>query len=367
MIKVLGYFKYSVITFLSVLSMSLSASALSMQFIVTMPPVITKGSVAEFDVFGAGAGAQVFILILNNSDDLKHYQGLTLRYIVEYLPGSGGGKKRLYEGISYPFTMTPREQVPPISSKDFLKKNNYTVKVSLSKTLFELSDTDPLKIQFLNTQKIPDGKVRYTMKLEHGLKDLDTKTSVHSIINSSSVELISPGAAASESPPTEFNTNPLFLWTSDLPPNIYGNDDVYTIRIYKARSGESVAQAMSGIPVVEAGTKTNQYQVPKQQYRFLPGAVYYWEVVGYVKGLTTSEIKSSPFGFRMAKPVNPAFWEVITILKQVYGEDVLEKVYNYDAAVTIKRDGEVIDVGELRELVREIQADKYSIQSTQVD
>lgn len=337
-----------------------------MQFIVTMPTVITKGTVTEFDLFGTGSGAQVFIIILDNGGDIKHYRGLTLRYRVDYLPGDGSPKKKLYEGISYPFTMAPHEQVPPISSKDFLKKNNHTVKASISKTLFELSNTDPLKKQFLDTQKIPDGTVRYTMKLEHKFSILDVQTSDHIVLNTSTVELLTPGAAVSGNPPVEYNTNPLFIWTSDIPPNIYGSADVFTVRIFKARIGESAAQALSGIPVVERGTRTTQYQVPQQDYRFTPGAVYYWEVIGYVKGIATSEIKSGPFGFRMAKPINIEFWEVVNTLKQVYGEDILEKIYEYDAAVTIKRDGKTIDIQELKEIIRKIKAEEFSIQSTHV-
>ncbi len=365
--RILRFLQCRVIILLIVVSFTRSVSALSMQFLVTMPPVITKGTVTEFDLFGDGTGSQVFIVILDNSTDLKHYQGLTLWYRVDYIPGSGGGKKKLYEGVSYTFAMAPREKVPPVSSKDFLKKNNHLVKVSLSKTIYKLPDTDPLKVQFLTSQKIPDGKVRYTMKLRCGFKDEEVQTSDHSIVNSSTVELITPGAAASGNPPTEFNTNPLFIWTSDLPPNIYGNDDVYRIRIYKARSGQSMAQAMSGAPVHEAGTKDAQYQIPQGKYRFIPGAVYYWEVIGFVKGVNTTEIKSSPFGFRMAKPINPAFWEVVNALRQIYDEEVLEKIYDYDAEVTIRKNGRVIDIQELRKLVQQIRSGAYSIQSTQVD
>jgi len=53
-------------------------------------------------------------------------------------------------------------------------------------------------------------------------------------------------------------------------------------------------------------------------------------------------------------------------LKQVYGEDILEKIYEYDAAVTIKRDGKTIDIQELKEIIRKIKAEEFSIQSTHV-
>jgi len=344
-----------------------NSSALNMQFIVTMPPVITGGTITQFDVFGSGLGAQIFTLILDNIKDNTSYTGLTLRYRVHYYQQSGGGRKLLYEGISNQFSMLPNEYVPPISSKDFLKKNNPLVKVSLRTTIFELSDTDPLKQQFLSTQKIPDGKVRYTMTLEHNGSPYTEQYSEHAVINTSKVELVTPGAQATDLIQTIFNPNPVFIWNSDLPPNIYGNDDVFEVRIYKANTGESAAQALSRVPVVKAGTKTLQYKLPDEGYRLIPGATYYWEVIGFVKGISTSEIKSSPFGFKMTKPVNPKVQEVINTIKPIYDESILEKIYEYDSDVVIKIDGHEKDVNELRELVQKILTEESSIQYTTVE
>lgn len=149
------------------------AFALDLQFIVTMPSVITEGTLVQFDVFGTGTGAQVFLVIVDNSADSKSYTGLTLRYKVDYYQQGGGSWKPLYEGLSNIFSIQAHKSIPPISSKDFLKKNNPAVPVSLKITIFELSDTDPLKKQFLDTQKIPDGKIRYTMILQGGTVNVE--------------------------------------------------------------------------------------------------------------------------------------------------------------------------------------------------
>lgn len=348
------------ITFL----LSRTVFALNMQFIVTMPPVITEGSITQFDIFGSGIGAQIFTIMLDNINDNTTYTALTLRYRVHYYQQSGGGRKLLYEGLSNQFTLLPDEYVPTISSKDFLKKNNPAVKVSLRTTLFELSDSDPLKQQFLATQKIPDGKVRYTMTLEPDNKEEYEEVTV---INTSKVELVTPGAPATDLIQTIFNPNPVFIWNSDLPPNIYGSDDVFEIGIYKANSGESPAQALSREPVVKAGTTRLDYKLPDDGYRLIPGATYYWEVIGFVKGISTSEIKSSPFGFKMSKPVNPKVQEVINTIKPIYDESVLEKIYEYDSDVTIKIDGQEKDVNDLRELVQKILTEESSIHYTTVE
>lgn len=353
--------------FVLLLLISHTAFALRMQFIVTMPPVITEGTVVQFDVFGTGTGAQVFTVIIDNINDNTTYTGLTLRYRVYYYQQGGGYSGILYEGLSNQFSMNPNEYVPPISSKDFLKKNNPAVKVSLQTTVFELSDTDPLKKQFLNTQMIPDGKIKYTMILEHNGIAHSTQESEHTVINTSKVELVTPGSSPSDLLTTIFNSNPIFIWNSDLPPNVYGSDDVFEIRVYKASSGESAAQAMSKVPVVREGTTILQYKLPDQGYRLIPGATYYWEVIGFIKGISTSEIKGSPLGFKMSKPVNPKVQEVINIINPVYDEATLEKIYDYDSDVIIKIDGHEKDVNELRELVQKILLEEYSIHNTKVE
>jgi len=329
--------------------------------------MITKGSVTQFDVFGSGVGAQIFVVILSNSGDANLHTGLRLRYRVEYSQQGAGTTKRLYEGLSNIFIMSPGENVPPISSTDFLKKNNPAVKVSLITTVYELSDTDPLKKQFLNTQTIPDGKIKYILILEKNGVVHTTEFSEHTVINSTNVELISPGSSPSGTIVTVFDPHPMFLWTSDLPPYVYGPSDVFQIRIYKAQSGESVAQAMSRIPVIRTGVKELQYKEPDAGYQFIPGATYYWEVIGFVKGITTTEVKSSPYGFKMSKPLNPAVQEVVNTLKQVYGEEILQEIYEYDSDVSMKIDGRTIAINELKDIVQRILSGEYSIQSTTVE
>lgn len=356
---------FFVVPFLLLLCLRSTVFSLSMQFVVTMPSIITNGSIIQFDVFGNGSGSQVFVLIVNNSGDLNTYTNLSLRYRVSYFQSGGGSEKILYEGLSNTFTIAPNEIVPPISSTDFLHKNNPTVKISLKTTVVELSDSDPLKKKFLDTQTLPDGKIRYTMILEGA--SVPDETSDHTIINTTKVELISPGSSSSGSAAILYDPHPVLIWTSDLPPYIYGNDDVFEVRIYKAQGQESFGEALSRIPVIRAGSKENQYKVPDAGYQFTPGATYYWEVVGFVKGVTTTEIKSSPLAFKMTKPVNPKVQEVIAALKLVYGEDVLEKIYEYDSDVTIKIDGKTVDAGELKATVQQVLSGEYSIQSAVVE
>jgi hypothetical protein len=69
----------------------------------------------------------------------------------------------------------------------------------------------------------------------------------------------------------------------------------------------------------------------------------------------------------MSKTVNPKVQEVITIIKPVYDESILEKIYEYDSDVIIKIDGQEKDVNELRDLVQEILTEEKSIDYTTVE
>ena len=175
--------------------------ALSMQFVVIMPSVVTQSTVTQFDIFGTGIGAHVFIVTLSNIGDTHVYDDLYLVYQVDYIPKDGVNKeeKIIYKGKSRSFSMDPDEHVPPISSTEFLKFENYSVKTSIRTTETAINDNDPLKIKFIDTQRIPDGRVRYTMTLLNSNNVVDQQSKELLILNSSKVDLVAPGAAPSQS------------------------------------------------------------------------------------------------------------------------------------------------------------------------
>jgi hypothetical protein len=340
-----------------------------MQFVVIMPSVVTQSTVTQFDIFGTGIGAPVFIVSLSNIGDTNIYNDLYLIYQVDYIPKEGinGEEKIIYKGKSRSFSLDSNEYVSPISSKEFLKFENYSVKTSIRTTLTTIDDSDPLKVKFINTQRIPDGRVRYTMTLLRSNDAVDQQSKELLILNSSKVELVSPGVAPSGFVPDVYESNPIFTWTSDIPPNIYENSDVFEIRIYRAFKGEEAAQVMNRLPVVKEGVKTYTFRYPTGGPQLIPGATYYWEVIGFLKSHTTTKIRSTPYVFKMSRTANPNVLEVINILKQYpseYTKEIIEEISEYDSDVIIKINNKTNGIEELRTLINEFKSQKHSVIST---
>jgi hypothetical protein len=338
--------------------------AVTMDFIVHVPKVVTDGSVTQFDVFGEGVGAQIFTLILRNPADTI-VNNLYLNYKVDYCPPQSGLIK-LYEGESNVFSMDVREVIY-LSSTRFLDKG--ADKASLITDVYELPDGE-LKDKLYASQKMPDGIVRYTMRLQGDGIDIK-KYSDHTIINASTITLISPGASPSGPVISIIDPHPVFTWTSDLVSSI--NQDLFEIRVYEARSGESYTEAMSRRPVVQERTSTFSFRYPYTGHQLQSGFTYYWEVIGFPASQLSEELKSDPFCFKMIKTVNPKVQEVINILKQYpqeYTSDVLNKILSYDSDVILKISGggstKAISTQELWELIGKFISGEHSVLSTTV-
>jgi hypothetical protein len=253
------------------------------------------------------------------------------------------------------------------TNQQFLVKNNPAVTVSLQTTIHECNDIETKKL-LLDAQKAPDGTLQYTMILSKPDMAPFPISSIHEILNISKLNCLAPGVSPSDYIPPVFDPLPVFFWVSDLKPGIYGTDPVFEIRVYKAQSGESAAEALSKKPVFSQKVNDWQFRYPQSAATLVPGAVYYWEVAGVLKGSSESEIKSSPYVFRLADLTdNPDFAAIMNLLKRVYGEDILKKIYDYNAHAAITIDGSVKTVDDLRALIERIQAKDLSIKSTRVE
>lgn len=340
--------------------------AVTMDFIVYVPKVVTDGTVTQFDVFGEGIGAQIFSVILHNTSDSTE-NNLSLNYKVDYYPPQSTVTK-IYEGESNYFSMSIGEYIN-LSSTVFLNKNQH--KASLTMDIYELPDGE-LKDKLYASQKMPDGIIRYTMTLKkNGVIIPLPKYSDHTIVNSSSITLISPGAEPSALVITIIDPHPVFTWTSDLVSSI--NRDLFEIRVYEARSGEPYTEAMSRRPVVQERTNSFTFRYPYTGHQLQSGFTYYWEVIGFPTNQMTEELKSTPFCFKLTKTVNPKVLEVVNILKmypQEYSIQVLNKIAAFDTDVTIRITGEgkteTINTHELRELIRKFISGEHSVLSTSV-
>jgi hypothetical protein len=349
--------------FLSVF-IALPAFPLSVDLIPSIY-ILTNVDLSQFDINGSGVTLQMFMLKIDNAGDTNTYTDCEIAYYTDYV--SGSQTNIIYRGRSNKFTMSPGEIVF-IRSNDFLIKNNPAVKVSLQWTDMELPDEE-FKRRVYDNQTMPNGELQYRVALRVGGTEIGQDEFRVQVLNSTSIELISPGAEAGGMLPLVGDPNPALIWTSDLTPGLYDPlpvSDIFEARVYKARSGETMAQATSRSPIQRIRTNMHQVQYPPTGEQLIPGVTYYWEVTGFLKGLTNAKTESNVFGFKIIKPVNSRVEEVLSLLRLIYDESIIEQVYDYSEDVSIRIDGQNVDIDELRKLVQSILADEKEIQSTQV-
>jgi hypothetical protein len=321
--------------------------AVSFSFTVLLPPVVTKTDLGQFDIFGNGSGPVMYTFTVGNNEG-KTVTGLQLRYKVECHIRSSGKDVLLFEGLSNVFSLDTNEFLVE-TNQQFLVKNNPAVTISLQTTIHECNDIETKKL-LLDAQKAPDGTLQYTMILSKPDMAPFPISSIHEILNISKLNCLAPGVSPSDYIPPVFDPLPVFFWVSDLKPGIYA------------------AEALSKKPVFSQKVNDWQFRYPQSAATLVPGAVYYWEVAGVLKGSSESEIKSSPYVFRLADLTdNPDFAAIMNLLKRVYGEDILKKIYDYNAHAAITIDGSVKTVDDLRALIERIQAKDLSIKSTRVE
>jgi hypothetical protein len=340
-----------------------AAFALQLHVIPVLPPVITNPDVSTFDIFGTGVTSPMFVIRIDNTGDTAH-TGLRLRYKMFYVE-AGNPPDKLYEGISNTFGIAAGS-VLVVNSSDFLKKNNTSSEIYIQSTSFDVGEA-AFKQKLFNSQRMPDGELTFELTLLKGWSEFSSDGFSCQVLNASNVECVSPGAPAPSSPLTIADEQPVFIWTSDLQiKNGVDYGDAFELCLYKARSGESMAEAVSRAPVFRKRTSELQLKYPAQAPDLIPGAVYYWQVTGFLRGITSSQIKSGFSSFRLQAPLNAEMQEILALLRLIYDESVLEQIYDYSEDVTVIIDGETVDASGLRKLVTEITAGKAAIQSTTV-
>lgn len=338
-------------------------------FISTMPSVITNISPADFDVARSGAENQVFVAYIDNLGNLDTLRNVHVQYIVTLRLSPVAGPKtveKLYECKSNVFSLAPNESRSQVTSKAFFD-GAPGAKFYKANTLFELSESE-IRERYFRTQRVPDGQIVQTMVL----KDADENTIInagshsHTILNATNISLISPGRESSMETPVLQESNPVFVWSSDLPPHIYGTSPVYEFRLYEARGGESAHEAARRAPVYSEKTTVFTLRYPPSAPRLVSGTVYYWEIVGYLKGFSSSTLASELFGFMYVGEANPEIDEILRILSKVCGEDELKEVFPYRERAEIRIEADPAEISGLREAVDSMATGTYRVLGTGV-
>ncbi|MBN1756706.1 MAG: hypothetical protein JW863_00215 [Chitinispirillaceae bacterium] len=337
------------------------ARSLDLQYIPVLPPVITNPSLSQIDLFGEGVGTPMYILNLNNVGDTATYRRCVIRYsaVLEFSDNGTQRRQTIYEGLTAEFTVFPNENIN-ISSTEFMKPNNSSVRTSLKYMAYQLDDM-ALKERMLSSMMIPDGTLTFSLELFPAVDQNDDNNSFsHMIMNPSTIDLIAPGADADLPAEEVITRRPFFSWVSQLHPGIYNNEDVFELRIYEARPGVSSAEAIARPPYFSQRVNAFNLRYPADARALTPGYTYYWEVIGILRGAFTSEIRSNIFAFRIAPLVdstavyNPRnIDEVLEILRPVIGDETVKEMREYVSG-TIRLDNKMISKEELSDVIRQI-------------
>ncbi len=338
-------------------------------FISTMPSVITNITPSDFDIARSGAENQVFVAYIDNLGNFDSLKNVRVRYTVtlQLSPVSGPEtREKLYECESNLFSLGPNETRSQVTSKAFFD-GDPGARFYKERTIFELSDSE-IRERYFRTQRVPDGQVIQEMVLlDQANKEVaDGGRHSHTILNATNISLISPGRESSRDIPMLHESNPVFMWSSDLPPHIYGETPVYEIRLYEARGSESAHEAARRAPIYSERTTVFTFRYPAHAPRLVSGTVYYWEIVGFLKGFSSSTLRSELFGFMFLGKANPEIDEILRILSKVCSQDELNEVlpFRERAEISIENDG--ADVSELRESVDSMVTGKYRVIGTGV-
>ena len=115
------------------------------------------------------------------------------------------------------------------------------------------------------------------------------------------------------------------------------------------------------MPIFTGRRNAFQFQYPADGRQLIPGYTYYWQVIGYVKGTSTTEIRSEVYGFRLLPVTDPRVLEVLAILQMILDNTILDQVDGYVSGVTVRINGVEKSTAELRETVMKIQIGEFSI------
>jgi hypothetical protein len=337
---------------------SIFAQLPDLQFTVSVPSVITHITPADFDIVNSGKIYPVFTLAVSNLGNPDSARNCRLRYTIHLRlsPVSATGvSERIYEARSNRFSLSPGEMAT-VTSVDYFNATP-GAKMYHSTTDFELSDSE-LRQRFIETQRVPDGQIIQEMVLytdDGGGRVIDRSGPVyHTILNATTIMLLSPGSDAFNDLPIISDPNPLFTWTSDLPPHIYGQSPVYELSIYEARSGQSGIEAVNTTPILSLTTSEPVIRFPRTTRRLISGKHYFWRVKGYLKGFTASALTSNVYGFIFEESINPEVLEALRILRLICSESDLKPVESYRKDVSIHIKSDAKGIAELRAEVGKI-------------
>ena len=339
---------------------------LRLELKTNMPPVVTNVNLSHYDFYATGTGGTIFTIKIFN-DNSESYNDLQLIYqLLLKMPEDSDYKEMLYNTTNK-FDISSNEKIVEVTSKEFVQVNHPDARFT-RQYLGRYGDYKGVRAKILDAGKIMTTKVRFIITLTGPDHPSLTQELSGQILNVNRMMPISPGSeigASSEGFARIQSAYPLFQWSSDLYPGIYGSDDVFELNLYKLEPGES-PEALTN-PIYSIATRETSHQYPVSAPLLEQGGVYVWEVLGFLKGPANAIMPSPRFGFFYAGEQLPdpsavqVIQSAIRILQGSGLENMISHLEEAESLLDIKINGNDADFNDIRDIEKKIQEGKYHI------
>jgi hypothetical protein len=349
----------------------------SIQLSRTVINPITGFDLSYLDLNGTGKGPTLFTFTLlpANPPNTTRYQiHFEINLKTETL------NEKIYAGVSRSFTI-PNSITR--TSNQFFDQTNPDDSIGIDHPTDVMSN-ERVQSLILNAGAISTGSVVFDFKLVEVLRP---GNQIHArlnldIANIRYVKLMMPGSdvkLAGSQTPLVYSLVPQFVWSSDLLPIQYGNNQVkFVISLYEnVDDAYSVSDVVKGKPIwTQDVYNANFAQYPTGGVRTLTeGKTYFWQVKGILQGPRAGEISSEVFTFKIAnfqygQGDNPLLREISKSLDVILGSGfgyILDEVKELQPAGGILLNGQSITLEQLRLLAGEFSLKEWTIRKVNLE
>ncbi len=344
---------------------------LSVEWLI--PSVVTNTQLIHFDFTGSGSGPTLFKITVDNTDG-KDLINLKITYKLSInIDARSGSDEVAYKGYTEDFDIKAGK-TNKVLSNDFLQEiNPDQINLKYKEQSFDDSEISHL---VYNTGTMPTGVLSMSLILKENGSPIDSVNTLVTVLNPSQLDLISPGTESEDGFNIPEYTDPVlhFNWSSDLTANMYNENssskDVFILQIFKKGTGQSRDEVLSQQPIFTRNLREPFYSLlaPEELER---GAVYYWRVIGVLKGLLDGTIVSSPFVFRYADIPNPEISELKEILKNILSMggrgDPIPMVDEFDKEIRLSKEGAPLSLEYLKKLEQDMIQRNQKLTSVTVE
>jgi len=320
----------------------------------------------EYDPDNPSSQPLLFTVSIENKNVAAEFQDYEILFNMRW--------RDLYaDAILRPTTDQPSPgQIIRLTNRDIVSQNNTTI-YQIDKNFDDV--LDEMEDLILDTGRMPDGSYFFSIQAfepghlgeeDRALSNIETLT-----INVSSptpISLITPGNSLDMGPAEINDSNPSFVWVSNL--------SEYTLKIYEiALIGLTEAEIVATEPFFEKSDITGtSYFYPASAPELEKGKTYVWQVEAQLSapdGNQTS-LKSELYVFTIdtQTDMSPRAMKLHNFIKQMPTENTPAILALLQAGYeprTISVNGQETAISELMEILRKVQTGEIEIKNISVE